>query len=123
MKSMLKVLLLLTLLSKEINCQDAATDAEEETEITQVQPGVICSQILKNSATLDVVFDSGYHCKSSIYRMFNESGSVGDQCNFWLWDPNYNANEKPWPKDCKLFQTNTCDKYEISRDGKSVDSC
>ena len=30
----------------------------------------------------------------------------------------------PWPKDCRRYQyNNACNKYEISKDGKSVDSC
>jgi hypothetical protein len=44
-------------------------------------------------------------------------------CNFWL-------NEKPvltvapWPKNCLIYQyKDKCAKYEISHDGKTVESC
>ena len=44
-------------------------------------------------------------------------------CNFWL-------NEKPaltiapWPKNCLIYQyKDKCAKYEISHDGKAVESC
>ena len=46
-----------------------------------------------------------------------------DKCNFWV-----NATKPmlvaPWPKNCMIYQhDNVCMKYEISRDGKSIDSC
>lgn len=45
------------------------------------------------------------------------------KCNFWN-----NATKPmlvaPWPKNCMIYQhTDLCWKYEISRDGKSIDSC
>ena len=53
---------------------------------TPVAPGVICSQLLVGSDTRDIAFDGvydngGFHCKSNEFRMYNESGAVGDQCN------------------------------------------
>ena len=46
-----------------------------------------------------------------------------DKCNFWV-----NATKPmlvaPWPKNCMIYQhDNVCMEYEISRDGKSIDSC
>ena len=67
---------------------------------------------------MDVSYDSGFHCKASDKRMYNGTGSVGDQCNFFV-----GMSEKPWPENCREWKTNVCDTYEISRDGKSVDSC
>lgn len=52
--------------------------------------------------------------------MYNETGAVGDQCNEFYFGKYTNA---PWPKDCKEYHLNEFDIYEISRDGKSVDSC
>jgi hypothetical protein len=76
--------------------------AEEEDEesggITKVKDGVICSQVLRNSAAVDAAYDSGFHCKASEFRRYNGTDSVGDQCNFF--DP---AGAKPWPEGCKLY--------------------
>lgn len=52
--------------------------------------------------------------------MYNESGAVGDQCNEFYYGQYTTA---PWPKDCREYYLNEFDIYEISKDGKSVDSC
>ena len=90
-----------------------------------MQPGVICSQLLRGSVATDISFDGiydngGYHCKSNDYREYNDTGAVGDQCNEFYFGKFTTA---PWPKDCRMYHLNEFDNYEISRDGKSVDSC
>ena len=45
---------------------------------------------------------------------------MGNQCNEFFFGVETTA---PWPKDCRMYYTNEFDKYEISKDGKSVDSC
>ena len=43
------------------------------------------------------------------------------ECNFFA-DQDYIV--APWPANCQVYQhTNKCNKYEISRDGKSIESC
>ena len=47
--------------------------------------------------------------------------NITDECNFFT---KLNSLVAPWPKNCKVYQYNDeCNKYEISKDGKSVDSC
>ena len=47
--------------------------------------------------------------------------TIGQQCNFWL---DLDLTTAPWPKGCWKYQyTDPCNQYEISFDGKSVDSC
>ena len=44
-------------------------------------------------------------------------------CNFWL-NENPALTIAPWPKNCLIYQyKDKCAKYEISHDGKSVESC
>ena len=55
----------------------------------------------------------------------NKTGSlyanISEECNFFT---KLNTVVAPWPKNCKVYQyDNGCNKYEISKDGKSVDSC
>ena len=45
---------------------------------------------------------------------------IGLECNFFR---NSGTMVAPWPDNCKVFQTDECSSYEVSRDGKSVDSC
>jgi hypothetical protein len=52
--------------------------------------------------------------------MFNETGAVGSQCNEFFFGK---YNSPPWPENCREYHTNEFDIYEISKDGKSVDSC
>ena len=47
--------------------------------------------------------------------------TFGEECNFWL---DLELTTAPWPKGCWKYQyTDPCNQYEISFDGKSVDSC
>ena len=50
--------------------------------------------------------------------------NITEECNL-LGDKNLDSFlVAPWPKNCKVYQyTNACKKYEISKDGKSIDSC
>ena len=47
---------------------------------------------------------------------------MSDVCNnFWREE---GLTATPWAKGCKIYQhTNPCNKYEISFDGKSIESC
>ena len=45
-------------------------------------------------------------------------------CNFWTLEKGKNITEAPWDKGCWLYQfTDSCMKYEISKDNKAVESC
>lgn len=47
--------------------------------------------------------------------------TFGEECNFWT---DLELTTAPWPKGCWKYQyTDPCNQYEISFDGKSVDSC
>ena len=47
--------------------------------------------------------------------------TIGEECNFWL---DIELTTAPWPKGCWKYQyTDPCNQYEISYDGKSIDSC
>ena len=52
--------------------------------------------------------------------------TIGPQCNFWknLTAAELTNGTAPWPLNCRVYKhKNDCNRYEISRDGKSVDSC
>ena len=60
-----------------------------------------------------------------IPRIHNKSlpfyDTIGDQCNFFT---ELQLSKAPWPPECRVYQhEDGCNKYEISRDGKGVDSC
>ena len=59
---------------------------------------------------------------SKKFALFPISDSP-EECNFWLkLDPPLSV--APWSKNCMIYQHDQiCSKYEISRDGKSIDSC
>jgi hypothetical protein len=45
--------------------------------------------------------------------------TVTPECNFFM-----SYDKAPWPKNCRVIKHGlTCNKYEISRDGKHVHSC
>ena len=47
--------------------------------------------------------------------------NLSESCNFYVEE---GLTTAPWPKDCRVYSyTNSCNRYEISRDGKSIDSC
>ena len=48
------------------------------------------------------------------------------ECNFFNEKMNggKNMTTTPWPEGCRVYSyNNSCNRYEISKDGKSVDSC
>jgi hypothetical protein len=58
-------------------------------------------------------------------RIHNKSlpfyDQIGEECNFFI---ELGLVKAPWPAECRVYQhTDGCNKYEISRDGKGVDSC
>lgn len=49
--------------------------------------------------------------------------TIGPECNFWK-KTNPPLTIAPWPLNCRVYKhNNDCNSYEISRDGKGVDSC
>ena len=47
--------------------------------------------------------------------------NITQECNFFH---DQGLAQAPWPLNCRFYRSNNnCNKYEISRDGKSVDSC
>ena len=70
------------------------------------------------NATEEVVkiIDPGVHVKEA--TLFDY---IGLECNKFF--RNSGTVVAPWPDNCKVFKTDECSSYEISRDGKSVDSC
>ena len=53
-------------------------------------------------------------------KKFQYLPDVGPQCNFWIPRGLVSA---PWNENCRVFRTDNCNRYEISVDGKSIDSC
>ena len=46
--------------------------------------------------------------------------TVSEECNFFVKE---GLTAQPWPENCQLFWRDDCSKYEISKDGKSIESC
>lgn len=46
--------------------------------------------------------------------------NTGAECNFFKQE---GLETAPWPKDCQNFKRDECSMYEISKDGKSIESC
>ena len=57
------------------------------------------------------------------HKKFNYTYPIVDAtCNFWVNETI--EKSPPWPKGCWKYQyKNPCNFYEISFDGKSIDSC
>eukprot|EP00356_Strombidium_inclinatum_P015156 CAMPEP_0170479570 /NCGR_PEP_ID=MMETSP0208-20121228/760_1 /TAXON_ID=197538 /ORGANISM="Strombidium inclinatum, Strain S3" /LENGTH=130 /DNA_ID=CAMNT_0010751991 /DNA_START=8 /DNA_END=400 /DNA_ORIENTATION=+ len=65
----------------------------------------------KNYTLLD---EGIYKSKNTTYDL------ISTQCNFFVDEELVVA---PWPDNCKIFQRKACYFYEVSKDGKSIESC
>ena len=92
-----------------------ATMMRQEVDFVAAQTPLL----LLNGTNLTVVpygsAEKPWKKENATYKTF------GEECNFWL---DLELTTAPWPKGCWKYQyTDPCNQYEISFDGKSVDSC
>ena len=62
------------------------------------------------------IIDDGAHAKETTRFEY-----ISFECNAFFKDSGLMV--APWPENCKIFKYDECSSYEISRDGKSIDSC